>query len=486
MFEPCRQKPGYGSFESTLDGYRDQEDLMLGRTPLRRSWISSERPIPRLIARPIRTFLDTESAGGIVLLGAAGIALIWANSPWSGSYESFWHTEISLTIGTFEVSEDLLHWVNDGLMTIFFFVVGLEIKRELVAGELNEWRKAALPAVAALGGMVVPALIYISLNLGGDGSSGWGIPMATDIAFAVGVLTLFGSRAPTSLKIFLLSLAIVDDIGAILVIALFYSSGLQFWWLAAAVGFIAVIVLMKRFRVWWTPIYAMVGAAAWFATLESGVHATIAGVALGLLTPARPYDAAGAADAIREAGHLISDPSPGAVRRTMIQAQEVVSVAERIEHVLHPYSSFVIIPIFALANAGVEMDVGTLGDAVSSPITVGIVLGLVVGKLIGITGFSWIAVRFGIGTLPQGATWGQLAAVAAIAGIGFTVSLFIAGLAFTQMTLVDEAKIGILAASAVAAAVGAIILRLARGRSSGGRTRDHADAAAPSEGEFTG
>ena len=449
---------------------------MLGRTPLRRSWISSERYIPRLVARPIRAFLVTESAGGIVLLAAAGIAIIWANSPWSGSYESLLHTEIAFTIGSFEISEDVLHWVNDGLMAIFFFVVGLEIKRELVAGELNEWRKAALPAVAALGGMVVPALIYTAFNVGGAGSSGWGIPMATDIAFAVGVLTLFGTRAPTSLKIFLLSLAIVDDIGAILVIALFYSSGLQFWWLGAAVGFIALIALMRRFRVWWTPIYAVVGAAAWFATLESGVHATIAGVVLGLMTPARPYDPRGAADAIREAEDLITDPSPGAVRRTMIQAQEVVSVAERLEHVLHPYSSFLIIPVFALANAGVQMDVATLGDAVSSPVTVGVVLGLVAGKLIGITGFSWIAVRSGIGALPKGATWGQLAAVAAIAGIGFTVSLFITGLAFRQMDLVDEAKIGILAASAVAAALGAVILRMARGRAS-----PRADTRSPSE-----
>jgi len=298
------------------------------------------------------------------------------------------------------------------------------------------------------------------VNLGGSGSSGWGIPMATDIAFAVGVLTLFGSRAPTSLKVFLLSLAIVDDIGAIVVIAVFYSGGLQFWWLGAAVAFIVLVALMKRFRVWWTPIYVVVGAAAWFATLESGVHATIAGVILGMMAPARPYDPSGAADAIREAEHLITDPSPGAVRRTMIQAQEVVSVAERLEHVLHPYSSFVIIPVFALANAGVQMDVGTLGDAVSSPITAGIVLGLVVGKLVGITGFSYIAARSGIGALPEGATWGQLTAVAAIAGIGFTVSIFIAGLAFNQMTLVDEAKIGILVASAVAAGVGAVILRM--------------------------
>ena len=296
--------------------------------------------------------------------------------------------------------------------------------------------------------------------------------MATDIAFAVGVLTLFGKRAPTSLKVFLLSLAIVDDIGAIVVIALFYSSGLQFWWLGAAVLLVAAIALMKRFRVWWTPIYAVVGAGVWFATLESGVHATIAGVALGLMAPARPYDPGGAADAIREAEHLIDDPSPGAVRRTMIQAQEVVSVAERLEHVLHPYSSFLIIPVFALANAGVQMDLGTLGDAVSSPISVGVVLGLVVGKLVGITGFSWIAARSGIGTLPQGASWGQIIAVAAIAGIGFTVSLFIAGLAFTEASLVDEAKIGILAASAVAAAVGALILRVSGGRSSSQSDRE--------------
>ena len=445
---------------------------MLGRIPLRRSWISSERTIPRLFARPIRAFLDTESASGIVLLGAAAVALIWANSPWSGSYESFWHTEISLIIGTFEVSEDLLHWVNDGLMAIFFFVVGLEIKRELVAGELDEWRKAALPAIAALGGMVVPALIYTALNVGGPGSSGWGIPMATDIAFAVGVLTLFGRRAPTSLKIFLLSLAIVDDIGAILVIAIFYSGGLQFWWLGAAVGLIVVVGLMRRFRVWWTPIYVVVGAAAWFATLESGVHATIAGVALGLMTPARAYDPRGAADAIREAEQLITDPSPGAVRRTMIQAREVVSVAERLENVLHPYSSFLIIPVFALANAGVQMNAEVLGDAVGSPITVGVVLGLVLGKLVGITGFSWMAVRTGVGTLPEGATWVQMAAVAAIAGIGFTVSLFIAGLAFTEMDLVDESKIGILAASVVAASTGALILRIGRGGATARSTRE--------------
>ena len=432
------------------------------KPPLRSSWVASDRRLPRLIARPVRHFLATESAGGVVLLGATVVALIWANSPWQGSYESFWQTRIGFEAGSFVLSEDLRHWVNDGLMTLFFFLVGVEIKRELVVGELNERTKAALPAIAALGGMVVPALIYVALNAGGPGSAGWGIPMATDIAFAVGVLALLGRRAPTGLKVFLLSLAIVDDIGAILVIALFYSSGIELSWLAGALAAIGLVVIMKRVRIWWVPAYVLVGSAAWLFTLESGIHATIAGVALGLLTPSRPSDPEGAAEAIESSTKLLDDPSPAAVRATMIQAQEVVSVGERLAETLHPWTSFAIVPIFALGNAGVALSAESVADAASSPITVGIVLGLVVGKLVGVTGFAWLAVRTGLGTLPASVTWQHIMGAGAVAGIGFTVSLFVAGLAFSSDAAIGEAKVGILVASVVATALGAVVLGTAR------------------------
>ncbi|MDQ4144229.1 MAG: Na+/H+ antiporter NhaA [Actinomycetota bacterium] len=407
------------------------------RPPLRHSWVASDRRVPRLIARPLREFLQTEAAGGILLLVAALAGLLWANSPFGGTYEEFWHTQLGIRIGDFELRQDLRHWVNDGLMAIFFFVVGLEIKRELVVGELSEPRKAALPALAALGGMVVPALIYGAINQGGEGAAGWGIPMATDIAFAVGVLALLGKRCPDSLKVFLLSLAIVDDIGAIAVIAVFYSGGTQPAWLLVALALVGLIALMRSRRVWWTPVYVLVGSGLWFATLQSGVHATIAGVALGLLAPARPADPEGASDAADEASSLVGEPTPSALRRMSMQAQEAISVAERLEHFLHPWTSYAVIPIFALANAGVPLNVGVLESAVTSPVTLGIVLGLVAGKLVGITAFSWAATKMRIGAMPQDMSWGDLIGGAAIAGIGFTVSLFIAGLAFTDPQIVD-------------------------------------------------
>jgi Na+:H+ antiporter, NhaA family len=429
-----------------------------GRPPLRHSWVSSDRPVARLIARPIREFLHTEAAGGILLLVATLMALVWANSPVGESYEKLWTIEIGVRIGDFELTEDLRHWVNDGLMAIFFFVVGLEIKRELVAGELNDARRAAFPAVAALGGMVVPALIYATVNARGPGGAGWAIPMATDIAFAVGVLSLMGRRCPDSLKTFLLSLAIVDDIGAILVIAFFYSAGIEPAWVGAGLFLAAVVLFMRRRRLWWIPLYLVVGVALWFATLQSGVHATIAGVALGLLTPARPADPEGAGDAVAEASALMRDPEPAGIRRLTMQAQEAVSMAERLEHILHPWTSYAVIPIFALANAGVPLSAGLLESAVSSPVTLGIVAGLVGGKLLGITGFSWAATRIGIASLPRDVSRRHVVGVGAIAGIGFTVSLFIAGLAFDNPQLVSEAKIGILLGSAAAALLGVGVL----------------------------
>ena len=428
-------------------------------TPLwKHSWLASDRRLPRLIARPVRNFLNTEAAGGIVLLAATVVALIWVNSPFEESYASFWETEFRVSLGSFELVQDLRHWVNDGLMTIFFFVVGLEIKRELVAGELNEVRKAVLPAFAALGGMIVPAMIYLALNLGGPGERGWGIPMATDIAFAVGVLALLSKRVPSGLKVFLLSLAIVDDIGAIVVIALFYSAGLNLEWLVGAALVLLTIAVVRRLRVFWVPVYVLLGVSLWLATFESGIHPTIAGVVLGMLTPARPTDPRGYEEVFENASALSSESDAEALRATTREAQEVVSVAERLEYSLHPWTSFVVVPLFALANAGLVLSIDSIRDAATSRVTIGIVVGLVVGKIAGIAGMSWLAIKLNLAVAPIGVTRRHLLGAAAVAGIGFTVSLFIAGLAFTDADLADAAKLGILVGSVIAGAGGAAIL----------------------------
>ena len=414
--------------------------------------------MPRLIARPLRTFLRTEASGGLALLGATIVALLWVNSPLGDSYDALWRTEAGFSLGSFELRTDLHHWVNDGLMTIFFFVVGLEIKRELVSGELNDARKAALPALAALGGMVVPACLFLAFNLGEPSARGWGIPMATDIAFAVGVLALFGDRISSGLKVFLLSLAIVDDIGAILVIAIFYSSDLALGWLGVAVGLLVAVLALQRARVLWVPVYLVVGFAAWLATFESGVHATLAGVALGLLTPARPTDPGGYTDVVDSAGALPDEPDAESLRAVSLQAQEVVSVAERLEHQLHPWSSFVIVPLFALANAGLLLTGDSLRDALGSSVTLGIVAGLLAGKVIGISGMTWLALRLGWGTAPEGVSPRHVIGVSALAGIGFTVSLFITALAFEDSELVEAAKMGVFLGSILAGVVGSVVL----------------------------
>ena len=430
--------------------------------PPRSAWLASGRPVPRLIARPLRAFLETEVAGGIVLLAAAAFAFAWANSPFADSYEALWTTKLGVSVGPLRLSQDLRHWVNDGLMAIFFFVVGLEIKRELVVGELSDRMKASLPIIAAVGGMVVPALLYVSLNASGNGSSGWGIPMATDIAFAIGLLALLGDRVPSGLKVFLLSLAIVDDIGAILVIALFYAESIDLSWLAAAFLGLLAIAGLRRARVHWVPLYAAVGLGVWLATLESGVHATIAGVALGFLAPARPADPGGFGDVMETAAGLSDEPDAESLRAISLQANETVSVAERLGHLLHPWSSFLIVPLFALANAGVEVGGDAAREALGSRVTLGIVLGLVVGKLMGVFGASWLAIRLGIATAPEGVGLRHLLGAAAAAGIGFTVSLFISTLAFGDPGLVAAAKIGVFAASCIAGVLGAAILWTAR------------------------
>jgi NhaA family Na+:H+ antiporter len=434
------------------------------------TWMASDRRIARLIARPVAEFLHVEAAGGILLLVATVAALLWANSPWQQSYDDLWTTEAMLRVGSFSATEDLRHWVNDGLMALFFFVVGLEIKRELVVGDLSSLRDATLPALAALGGMAVPAVLYMVVNVGSAGSDGWGVPMATDIAFAVGVLALLGDRVPASAKVLLLALAIVDDIGAIVVIALFYSDDLALGWLAAALAGLVAVTALRRLRVWYQPVYVIAGIAVWWCTFQSGVHATLAGVALGLVTPARPL--LGAAQAESIAGQLSTDTQVTAeeVHTVSFALRESISVAERIGHLLHPWSSYVIVPIFALANAGVEVSWDGLGDAAGSRVTLGVVVGLLVGKPLGILAAVALATRTGLGRLPDDLTMRHVAGLGALAGIGFTVSLFISGLGFDDQALQTEATLGVLAASALAAAAGTLVLstrRPPRGSASG-------------------
>lgn len=428
------------------------------------SYLESNKPLARLVARPVREFLRVEAAGSLLLLLAAAVALVWANSPWASSYDSLWHTHLVLDVGPLHLDESLQHWVNDALMVIFFFVVGLEIKYELVNGDLRDPKTAALPIVAAIGGMVVPAGIYLALNPpGSDGVDGWGIPMATDIAFAVGVLGVLGRRIPSSARLFLLTLAIVDDIGAILVIAVFYTADLSLGWLAIAIGLLAAMVVARLLRVWTIVVYAILGIGVWFALLESGVHATLAGVAIGLLAPATPLlreeIARGhAREALRD---NVLDPDELARLRFLLK--ESVSVVERLISTLHPVSAYVVLPVFALANAGVEL--GALGKVFTEPVGIGIILGLVVGKPVGIFVSSYLAVRLGLARMPADTTWPMVLGLGAVAGIGFTVSIFIAGLSFPGADLLtEEAKIAILLASLLAAVVGvALLLASTRG-----------------------
>ena len=430
------------------------------------TWLGGDSGLARRVGKPVRNFLNIEAAGGILLLIATAIALIWANSPWSGSYNNLWNTHFELAVGSYHMGGlghhlTLGYLVNDALMVIFFFVVGLEIKRELVAGHLKDPKAAALPAIAAIGGMVFPALIFFAFNPSGDPSSGWGIPMATDIAFAVGVVSLLGDRVGRPLKVFLLSLAIVDDIGAILVIAIFYTSSLSVSWSIAALVILAAILILKFLKIWYIPIYILLGFAFWLATFESGIHATIAGVLLGLIAPAKPQqskeEGIRALEWLRDKGENIY---PVDVRITAMELNESSSsIAERIGSTLHPISSFIIIPIFALANAGIDLSGGVLGDAAGSAITWGVALGLVVGKTLGIFITTWIGMKMPFTTRPKELNNLSLLGLSAAAGIGFTVALFITNLAYKEnLIFADESKIGVLFASLVAGIIGLLFL----------------------------
>lgn len=426
---------------------------------------TSLNPTPiEKITRPFQRFLHIEASGGIVLLVCTVLALTLANSPWSSWFSDIWHIPVALSIGGNVLSHSIGHWINDGLMTIFFFVVGLEIKRELVAGELKNKRAAILPAMAALGGMVVPAFIYTLAIDGRPGENGWGIPMATDIAFVVGFLSLFGSRVPHGLKIFLLSLAIVDDLGAIVIIAAVYSSNISFGALVLGILGLGVAMLLNKMGVRRVPIYVVVGIGVWLAFLFSGIHPTIAGVLLGLLTPSSAWVGETtfleAMSSLRDKWNQTDGNSDGAskshsVNNLIVSARETVSPLERLQFSLHPWVAFVIMPLFALANAGVPIVV----DAITSPVSLAVTLGLVAGKPLGILLFSWCAVKFVGAKLPERVSWGSVVGAGCLAGVGFTMSIFIAGLALTDDLLVSG-KTGTLIGSSISAILGLVILFL--------------------------
>jgi len=412
-------------------------------------------PIDRLLA-PLVRFLHIEAASGAVLLLVTAAALGLANSPAADGFLALWKTEVGFRFGEAHVSHSLQHWINDGLMVLFFFVVGLEVKRELVIGELTELRTAALPIAAALGGMAVPAAFYLALQAGEPGAAGWGIPMATDIAFVVGCMALLGDRVPRGLRVLLLSLAIADDIGAILVIAIGYSEALHWDALLLGVGGIAAVSLLARLGVRSFGVYTAMGVLVWIAFHASGVHATIAGVILGLQTPARSQlSTSRMAAYLERAGRILEgdwDNAPDRaprVRRFRDATREMVSPLEYLESLLHPWVAFGVMPLFAVANAGVPFELADLGD----PVAVAVGVSLLVGKPIGILASSWAAVKLGLARLPDGVGWGALAGGGMLAGIGFTMALFISGLALSGDTL-DAAKVGVLAASVLAALAG--------------------------------
>jgi Na+:H+ antiporter, NhaA family len=436
--------------------------------------VRPHEPAPVVLVRklvsPLRNFLKTRAKGGVLLVAAAITALLWANSPWGEAYEHMLHAEMSLTIAGHSFSMHILHWIDDALMAVFFFTVGLEIKREVLAGELSSPRQAALPIAAAIGGCVVPALIYVAINLGEPTLRGWAVPMATDIAFALGVLTLLGSRVPLWLVVFLTALAIVDDLIAVVVIALFYTASIDFGALGAA-ALITLFVVGMNVRDVRSPLaYLAVGTLLWFAMFQSGIHATIAGVIMGLSIPASPRkdrlrfvdDITHALEHFKAAKSMNHTPvnrrqqeALHGIRRAVI---DVDSPSHRLEHALHPIVSYAILPVFAIANAGVAVPLSHVVDAVSRPGGLGVGLGLVLGKPIGIVLASWLAVRSGAAEMPKGGKWSYLVGASILGGIGFTMSLFVTGLAFDDPSHIADAKVGILLGSVIAAGVGVTVL----------------------------
>ena len=440
----------------------------------RRPWMRSTRPVPRKLVQPLERFLSEETGSGGLLLGAAVLALLWINVD-SSSYESWWSTSISIDIGSLNFEEDLRHIVNDLLMAVFFYVIALEVKREMLFGSLQDRATASAPVAAALGTMVGAAAVYVAVNVDGGVLQGWAVPIATDIAFALSVLGVAGRRAPPQLRAFLLTLAVVDDLGTIAVIAIFFTDDLSSAWLAAAAGMVAVVFALQRIGVRHLSIYVIAAGLLWIAIYESGVHATIAGVILGFMTPAF------ALHRREETGEVIGEqlselaerPDADVSAATMWEvsrlSREAVSPLARMEEQLHPWSAFVILPLFALANAGVSLSLSDVSDALSSQIGIGILLGLAVGAPLGGIALSWAATRLTPARLPDGLDWPAVAGVAPLKGIGFTVAIFIALLAFDDPEVQDHAKLAILVGSALSAAIGLAALTLRHRLIGGGR-----------------
>ncbi len=442
------------------------------REPLHETWMNSNRFVPRRFVRPIHKFMQIEASTGAVLLVMAAVAMIWANSSWSESYFELWHTHVEMAVGPVHLSASLQGFVNDALMAIFFFVVGLEIKRELVLGRLRDPRAAALPVMAAVGGMLVPAMVYVALAIGegGEALSGWAVPTATDIAFSLGVLSLVGTRASPGAKLFLLALAIADDVGAIVIIALFYSGNLRWDWLTWGIIALVAVGIAARVGIRAHSFYVPMALVAWYCIHESGVHPTLAGVALAFVTPARPMYSA---EQLYDKGRVLLDSFPRHIVNyhqreeadhqilTLSQvARESVAPLARNEHRLLAWSSFLVLPMFALANAGVRIG-GDLTPLLT-PVALGTAAGLLVGKTVGISLFTWLAVRTGWGRLPEGMGAREVVALAAVAGIGFTVAIFVSSLAFVDPALTDQAKLGILVGSALAGLLGYFLFRFGR------------------------
>lgn len=418
-------------------------------------------PIHRFTT-PIKHYLHIEAAGGIVLLLATIVALFFGNSPWADAYHHFWHTPVGMTIGEWRIEHSLEHWINDGLMVLFFFLIGLEVKYELILGELRDTRQAILPIMAAIGGMVVPAGVFLAIQHEGSAARGWGIPMATDIAFVVGIMAVLGKRVPHGLRVMLLTLAIADDIGAILVIAVGYSTGVDLTALAWAGAGLVTIAAMARLGVRAFLPYIIMGVLVWYAFLVSGVHATLAGVLIGLMTPARHYVGP---ELFREfldsSATLITAEETPEQRRLLEQAnrlrqaaRETVSPLAYLQTLLHPWVTFLVLPIFALANAGVTIDFAQL----ASPLALAVMLGLLVGKPVGVFVMSWLSIKLRIASLPARTNWARLIGGACLTGIGFTMALFIANLAMTDTQQLAQAKLGVLTGSVLSAVLGMGIL----------------------------
>ena len=435
----------------------------------------SDQALPRLMLQPVERFLQNEAGSASLLLAATVLALVWANL-WPESYTDAWDTVVSVDLGPLLIQEDLQHWINDLLMAVFFYVVALEVKREMIFGSLRDPRSAAVPAAAAMGTIAGGALTYVAVNLIGDGDlRGWAIPVATDIAFAVGALGLVGRRAPRELRAFMLTLAVVDDLATILIIGAFFSAGISLAWLATAAALIVAIVVAQRIGIRSLVPYVVLAGLLWLAVFESGVHATIAGVVLGFLTPAIAFHSRQATaeflgTRLSEIASDDRDVSEGALLETSRLAEEAVSPLTRMEQHLHPWTAYAILPLFALANAGVAVSLDGIEDALSSPVGLGVLLGLVIGAPLGGVLFAWSVMRLGPGRMPEGLDWPAILGVAPLKGIGFTIAIFISTLAFDEVDLQEQAKLAILIGSAVAAIIGISVLYIGwatRSRSTG-------------------